>query len=253
MDIDTNLLKDLEGYVIYSLDYKETSRIIKIFTKRLGVISVMARGAKNPKSKKMNLTSPYCKSKFNLKKSRGFYYLIDGEIIDANLGLRTSIDNLYYSQLFSEIILKTVYENMENNEIYDFYDKILKHIDKIERKDILLAMFLLKYSSMLGYKPNLLSCINCGKDRFNRVYFNIDYGGIVCQDCYGPVGGIALSRQDYTYLTQLLYEKIDRADEIDFPKARADEINRILMRFLFDKTEIKKLNSWDFIEKLKLL
>jgi len=253
LDIDTSLLQDLEGYVIYSLDYKETSKIIKIFTRDLGLISVMARGAKSPKSKKMNLTSLYCKGRFNLKKSKNMYYLIDGEIINANLGLRGSIKDLYYSQVFSEIILKTVYENMDNEDLYDFYDKTLTSIDKIENKEVLLSMFLIKYAAMLGYRPSLGQCINCGQDRFKRVYFNIDYGGVICQDCYGLLPGLGLTEKEYHYLVSVLYEKIEKADDLELEEASLEKINRLLLRFLIDKTEIKKLNSWGFLDKLKLL
>ncbi|MFM1582540.1 DNA repair protein RecO, partial [Helcococcus ovis] len=69
MDID-----NFRGIVFRAVDFGETSKILTIFTRNEGIISVMARGVKNPKSKKQNLVSVFTEADFELTKSKDFYY-----------------------------------------------------------------------------------------------------------------------------------------------------------------------------------
>ena len=44
------MLTDVEGIVISEQDFKESSKIINVFTKEYGIIGIMAKGAKSLKS-----------------------------------------------------------------------------------------------------------------------------------------------------------------------------------------------------------
>ena len=47
--VNMNLIK-VEGIVVGEQSYLESSKILKIFTKDLGIISVLSKGSKKPKS-----------------------------------------------------------------------------------------------------------------------------------------------------------------------------------------------------------
>ena len=44
------MIKKIKGIVIKEIAYKETSKIIEVFTEDEGIISIMAKGAKRIKS-----------------------------------------------------------------------------------------------------------------------------------------------------------------------------------------------------------
>lgn len=46
----TNMFQKVEGIVIRTTDYGETNKIVTIFSRELGKVSAMARGAKNRKA-----------------------------------------------------------------------------------------------------------------------------------------------------------------------------------------------------------
>ena len=52
----------------------------------------------------------------------------------------------------------------------------------------LLAGFLLHYASIEGVKPRLNHCITCGKRLSDDepVFFDLNEGGLSCQDCHVP-------------------------------------------------------------------
>ena len=49
--------KKVEGIIISTVDYKESSKIINIFTKEDGIIGAIAKGSKNLKNKLHTTTS----------------------------------------------------------------------------------------------------------------------------------------------------------------------------------------------------
>ena len=44
------MIKEIEGIIVSTVDYKESSKIINIFTKDEGIIGVIAKGSKKVKS-----------------------------------------------------------------------------------------------------------------------------------------------------------------------------------------------------------
>ena len=44
------MIKKIEGIIVSEVDYKESSKIINIFSPEMGVIGVLARGTKKVKS-----------------------------------------------------------------------------------------------------------------------------------------------------------------------------------------------------------
>ena len=53
------MLEKVTGFIVSSMDYRETSLILKVFTKEHGLISVIGKGVKSLKSPLRALTLPY--------------------------------------------------------------------------------------------------------------------------------------------------------------------------------------------------
>lgn len=72
-----------EGIVLRELKYQETSKILSIYTKKMGKISVMAKGANRPKSTLIANTQPFSYNEFQLSEGRNFFYINQADIIDS--------------------------------------------------------------------------------------------------------------------------------------------------------------------------
>lgn len=244
MDID-----NIRGIVIRAVDYGETSKILTVFSYEKGIISVMARGAKNPKSKKLNLISIFTEVNFDLRKSKQFYYLNDGEIIEYNFHIRENIKKIYLIQMFFDIIERTTFSNEENKVVYELLIKTIKYFNLEDNYLKLSNMFLIKYISMLGYKPVLNQCAKCGKKEFIQVYFSLENGGILCEDCK-KINNIRLSFGEYKYLCDILLEVFENTaiikNEIDERK-----IFKLLIDFIRYNTDISIPNSYKSFIKLE--
>lgn len=53
------MIKKVEGIIINETPYGETSKVMQIFTKELGIISVMGKGVKSIKSRLRPLTMKF--------------------------------------------------------------------------------------------------------------------------------------------------------------------------------------------------
>ena len=241
-------IDNLRGIVFRAVDYGETSKILTVFTRDEGIISVMARGVKNPKSKKQNLVSVFTEANFELTKSKDFYYIKDGEIIKDNLHLRNNIIKIYVTQLFFDIIERTTFKNEKNEMIYDLLIKSIHYLNLSKKYITILNMFLIKIISILGYKPVLFNCVACGKNKFKEIFFSESSGGILCED-HQKHDSIRLDFLEYEYLCSILvqiYEKIDIIDN----KVDEKKFLKILINFIRYNTEISVPNSYKTLSKL---
>ncbi|MDO5027401.1 MAG: DNA repair protein RecO [Tissierellia bacterium] len=198
--------------VIGQVDYKESSKIIRLFSRELGLISALARGAKRPKSKMQNISSLYSVSEFSLLRKGDFYHIKEGRVIDLNEGLRGDIRSIYCAQLCVDLVEKSVMDHQVNRELFDLLVKTIQAIASTQSRIRLMSMFVIKWISMMGYKPQLKQCVDCGKMP-SPIAFSINKGGLSCLDHGGTV--LELSQLEYKYLIWLLYSKLEKVDSLD--------------------------------------
>lgn len=242
---------NFKGLVFRSVDYGDTSKIVTVLTEENGFISLMARGVKNPKSKKQNLVETFTEIYFEANRSKDFYYLKDGEIINDNRKLRQGLINIYLGQLFLDIVERTSIKDQVEKDHYLLLAKSLSCLnDHSDKEDLLKIanMFLIKYISMLGYKPSIYACLKCETKRFRQVYFSKELGGILCQKHYIE-NSIRLTFDEYQYLIDILlgvFEKLGIIDkEIDQIK-----IFNLLIDFIFYNLDIRLPASLNMFKKL---
>ena len=60
------MLKQIEGFIIQEIPYKETSKIINVLTKEYGIIGIICKGAKSIKNVNRALTTKYTYGFFNV-------------------------------------------------------------------------------------------------------------------------------------------------------------------------------------------
>lgn len=238
----------VKGLVIGQVDYKESSKIIRIFTRELGIISLMARGVKRSNNKLKNLTSLYSFGKFELVKKGDFFYLEDGKLLDLNEGLRLDLKNIYSAQLCIELVERSLMEYQVNFDLFDLLIKTIKFLSLSKEKVRLMAMFVIKYVSMIGYRPELRSCVICGKSPTEKG-FSIEHGGITCLD--HQIMTDYINENEFRYLNFLMFARLDQVDDWEF-EVDEKKIFRNLLAFVMNRAEVKKPNVLDAFFKFVL-
>lgn len=221
---------ETEVIILSEIKYSESSKILKAFTRELGKITIMAKGALRPKSKLVTFSQPHCHFNSLMSKGQSFYYMDPIEIIDSNFGLRKDYTSIVLAGYISELVDKSFLEGEVSRNIFDLISKTLKLMSVNQNIEALCLAFCLKYISFLGYRPNLKI------ENHDEIYFSNNDGGIT------DLGGIKLSSNDVYYLYNLLYTSLDTI-ESRYDKNRTIFLINVLADYIKFNLEIHEFNS----------
>ena len=116
---------EVEGIVVSNTSYKESSKIINIFTSEYGIIGCISKGCKNLKSKLRLPSEKFAYGTFHLYyKEDGLSTLIDGDIKNYFFNIKSDIVKISYLSYLTELAVHTYKESEKNEEIFSrFYSR----------------------------------------------------------------------------------------------------------------------------------
>ena len=137
-------------FLLHQRSYGETSIIADVFTQKSGKISLIAKGAKKPKSKFFGYLVPFQKLKITYSGRSELKTLTS---IDRDLASNSNtFSKVSYSLLYiNELLMKLLPKDAKHEELFVLYDEFLKKIKKNNNLEISLRHFELDLLDMLGY------------------------------------------------------------------------------------------------------
>lgn len=236
-----------EGIVLNEIRYKETSKILNIYTEKLGKITVMAQGAYRPKSNLIANTQPFTLNEYGLRKGRNFYYINNADVLDSYYSIRENMERMIYGFYILELIEKSTPFEEENDKLFSLLKKGLKVLSELE-KDYLkfIAAYEIKFISFLGYRPYLRNCVNCNNELNTKMKFSIVHGGLLCDDCFSlDITAKTVDSQFVKGLNDLIYTSFESLEDITTPNKTLKTIHDVLLDYILsniDRKEFKSLN-----------
>ena len=135
---------EVKGLIIRTTDYKESDRIINIFTEEMGIISALAQGSRNLKSRKMSSTMQFCYSRFILTKRGEYYRVKEAELIESFFGIRESIEGLalagYVAEVLSDVTVAEAERELLRLSLNTLYSISEKNSSKVRLKNLTSAI-----------------------------------------------------------------------------------------------------------------
>ncbi|MDR7870168.1 MAG: DNA repair protein RecO [Tissierellaceae bacterium] len=243
-----------EGIVLKDTKYQETSKILIIYTKSLGKISVMAKGANRPKSKLIANSQPFSYNEFQFSQGRNFYYINAADIIDSFYDIRENMESMVYGFYILELVEKSVPDEEANDKIFLLLVKTLKILSELKDNYLrLIVAFELKYISFLGYRPYLNGCVMCGNGESSGYKFSNVEGGIICTNCYTKdLTAKILNSDVYDSMVKLLYAQLDELDNLNISDEILYRLHDILEGYILYNIDRKSFNSLNFFKSNKL-
>lgn len=227
--------RETRAIVLSEMVYKESSKIINLYTEEYGKLSVLAKGAMSAKSSHIALCQTFTHGRYFLRQGKSFYYLNRGILIESNLELRKKYESMIYGSLLVEIINRTTIEGKKNVKIYGLLSKSLNLLSQCKSEKALVSAFLLKYVSFMGYRPIL------PKEYSYPIAFLTGAGGIVEGSSF-EVGGYDISEKELEIFNIILYTSLEDLIKIEF-RENIDKIFKILIDYLQVNLEVDKLHS----------
>lgn len=151
------MLRKTSGIVLNAIKFKETSLIVKIFTREIGLKSYLIHGVRSQsKSSKIALYQPltlldlivYDKANTSLCRIKEARLLRNHQLISFEF-TRTGI-----ALFVTEVISKSIYENYQNDSLFDFLEQSVGQLDHpLAKLDLFPLAFLIGLAGYLGFAP----------------------------------------------------------------------------------------------------
>ena len=211
------MIKKVEGIIVSTVDYKESSKILNVFTSDDGIIAVLSRGCKKINSKLNASSNMLTYGVFYLNISnKGLPSLMEVDILDSFRVIRKDLVKTNFSIYLLELC-REVYKSDHDNEIYKLLINSLLKINEGYDANVIIDIVSLKLLDYLGIKPIVDRCVSCGSND-SIVTISSYKGGYLCKNCVGNeqifnVKTLKLIRMFY-YVDISKISKIDISDNI---------------------------------------
>lgn len=240
-------MEEVEGIIISTTNYSETSKILNILTKEYGLIGVLAKGSRSLKSPLRSFTDKLSYAKFIIKYKEGkLSTLIEVNIINPLKNIRKDINKISYATYLLELAEGVIRQN-KSNDILELLISTLMKIEEGYDPLILMNILELKYLSYLGVMPVIDKCTSCGK-KTGIVTLSSYRGGYVCQNCYQ--NEFIVSDKTIKLIRMFYYVDISKISKLDISNRSKFEINNFLDDY-YDRYTGLYLKSKKFIKNLQ--
>ena len=233
----TDELKD-KAIVLNVKDYKESDKLVTLFTLESGKIMARMKGVKKRGAKLAFASQLFCFAEYIMAKNGDFFTVINASPIDSFFDISLDLNRYYAASIILEATNILLRENEPNPDLFLLVLNALKTLEYMDKNVMLVvSKFLMESMNISGYKIQTSSCIECGRETELNM-FSFDHGGFVCKDHSGS---------NSTILSDNAVKLLKMIDSEDFEGLPDDisgskNIMKLLSYYFEEKTE-SKLNS----------
>lgn len=248
-----------DAIVLKSINLGEADKIVTFFTRRYGKIQGVAKGVRRIKSRFGASLEPltYINLIYFGKEHTNLYKINTSDILEPFNKLKEDFDKLKKSLFICDIVNSTLKELDVNLKIFELFLNTLKIINRakeIEKVDILLDIFSLRFLSASGFTPKLNNCIYCNKiltlnsTHSERLGFHISKGGVVCKECLnGSEDVVRINSGIINFMKKAMIMNLSNLDRLSMPYKMERELHKIILDYINIHID-RKLKSYNLID-----
>jgi len=159
--------KVTDGLLVRVSAYAESSAVVTLLTRDLGLVHAVAKGAKRLSN---SFLGPLDKGVlYQLRVSRrgreGLYLLSSASVREAFPALRRKSARFHAASLVLEVAADLTREEEPNEELFKLTVYVLKALDRapFPRLGLVAALFLARAVGLSGHAPEIRHCVACGR------------------------------------------------------------------------------------------
>ncbi len=254
-------ISKVEGIVIRTTSYGETNKIVTLFTRGSGKITVMANGAKKPKSKFAAITQLFTYGDFLVSQTSGMGRMRQGgDIIHLFRGLREDIFKIAYTSYLAELLDRVTEQNEPNPSLFELFYKSIQCIDEGYDPEIIMNIFEMKMLNLAGVYPQLNGCSVCGNVE-GKFGYSVREGGFICHSCFNKDPYYFRISPSTVRLLRMFYRfDMNRIGAIQVKEETKKELETVISAIYEDQTGfvfktkkfIKQMDSLKIIQTPKV-
>ncbi|MDH3225278.1 MAG: DNA repair protein RecO [Gemmatimonadota bacterium] len=171
--------------------YSESSQVLRFYTEDLGLVGVMARGARKQASKGRGAVDTFGEGTIVLsyRPTRELQSMREYSPLVSRLDLGRSLARLSAASVLAEIVLKHAGQE-RHPELFSSLSGALDDLARVGDGDLMPSFLARAWHvvQLLGFSPELSNCTECGRGltREEMSAFDLVAGGVCCGAC--PTG-----------------------------------------------------------------
>ncbi len=142
-----------EGIVLAKRNYGEADKILIIFSRNRGKLSLIAKGIRRPKSRKRGHIEVFNKILFQASIGHGLDLMTEAEVIDDFKEIKNNLKRVSLAYYFMEVIGKITHEGENNTEVFNLINESLEKLKTANELKNLRLSFVTRLLEILGYWP----------------------------------------------------------------------------------------------------
>jgi DNA repair protein RecO (recombination protein O) len=191
----------VEAIVLKSIPFQDSHRIITIFSKEMGLLSLIVKKISSPHL--LALTSPFCLGEFLFKRGRGeLFSFQDGTLLDSLSFLRNDFASIASASRMGKAILDSHLPQSLASQLYPLFLSYLRQLPAFDKKENLVSSFFLKMLLHEGLLHLSSSCNVC-KEKAASYLFR---GESLCS-LHQEKGAFSFSKEDWKIVEVLAYSR----------------------------------------------
>ncbi len=232
------MLHKAEGIVIRNIDYGESHKIVVLYTKEYGKISVMARGARKVKSRLSAVTQLFTYGEYVYYQSGQMGNLNAGDIVVSHHALRNDLHMAAYAAYIAEMVDRIAGEE-RSEYLFEQLKAGLSALEEGKDPEIVVSVFEMKMLALAGYSPVLDRCVSCG-ERESDFAASAASGGVLCRNCRAKdARAIPLTEGVWKLLRLLQQIDLRRIGKTEVKPATKAQLKRCLREFMDTYVDVK--------------
>ena len=244
-----------EAIIIRQARLGEADEIITLFTPNLGKLRAVAKGARRPRSKLGGHLEPLTHSALMLAQGQTLDIITQGQTINSFMALRQDLWRTTCALYAAELVDQFTEERAESYPIYKLLLETLGRLEKEPNPELALRHFELRLLDVLGYRPELHTCLRCQKPLEPTTNcFSASGGGVLCPGCSASEPVVRpISVNALKVLRFLQAQDFPAASRLRLEPELAIEVESILreyIRYLLER-EVKSVAFMDRLRREK--
>lgn len=173
----------LQAFVLATIDYGDSDRVVSLFTLEHGRIKAFARRARNSRKRFGAALEAFARIEAHVGIKQGLSGLQQADVFTVYPGVRTDLAKIAHALYACELVDAMTPEGHPLPRLFRLLAAYLDRLESATANEAERRFFEINLLNILGYRPSLETCTRCGSNFGVRGALQQHDGELACRDC----------------------------------------------------------------------
>ncbi len=257
----------VHALVLRRRDYGDADRVLTVFTPDRGRLELIAKGVRKTTSRKAGHLELFTHDSLLLAQARTWDIVTEAVTVESFRHLRDDLDAISRAGYIAELVDAFSANDDDHRPLWELTLFTLRELDAAAAatdrqnptidRSVLLYWYVLHLLSLMGFQPNLFTCLNCDRPLEPVTNFlSMAEGGLFCPQCADARAhdkGHGLEPLEADVLKVLRFMQSRPWSEVrkyHVRRPRMGQVESVVHRYLMGVLE-RQMRSVDFLRRIQ--